>query len=337
MHGLILVDGPDCAGKTTLCENIIAASAERGVKAVRHHLGKKVKGTAWQEDHDAIISYIQEMTMNKSIVIADRHFLSEAVYGRTYRDGSEYPYAMRYMDMLFNRFNALKVICCPPVEVVVEKHREMQGVRHEEYKSGMDKVASEFQRLWHGKVFPNSYPGTDYLHQLQITGGVQDKSRWYHYDYTKTDVHEFARYLLDELAQEYRLNPTSRHFCFNGTPGRQSVLLVGDKMSSLNGLGIPFFSNSGSSEFLAKQLHEMMIPAERLCIININDFANHTTVKSLVQLCGRTVVMGREAERTMRQHDIPFDAYVRHPQHARRFNHNDDTYLNELRQAMEGK
>lgn len=338
MRGLIMLDGPDCAGKTTLSKSLQAASAELGHKAVVHHLGKPDPGTCWKMHSDALIAYIRQMMDEDVIVIADRHFLSEGIYGRGYRQWSEYPYAMRYMDMLFNRFNGLKVICCPPTSVVVDTHAKMKEVRREEYDSGMDKIANMFQNVWHSAVHLTSLPGGDYTAQLAALGGVQDKPLWYHFDYTENDVDEYARFLLKELELENEVSDWSTFdFDFNGTPGKRSVLLVGDKMSSVNDLGIPFFANHGSSAFLAKTLHQLAVPAENLCIVNVNDVDGVRATRELAELCGRTVVLGREAERTMRANNIEFDAYCRHPQHARRFNHNDNTYLKELGLAMGGK
>lgn len=334
MQGLILLDGPDCAGKTTLCETIIEAARSQGFKAVRRHLGKPEKGQAWKMHAEAIVNYVEEMRRDKVVVLADRHFLSEGIYGRVYRQGSEYPYSMRFMDMLFDRVCGLKVICCPPTEKVVEVHKKMFEERHEEYKDGMDRVANMYQAVWHASRSPSSMPGTDYTSQLAALGGVQDKARWYHYDYTQHDVRGYADYLLEELRQEQALHKAMENLTFNGTAGPRSTLLIGDKMSSTNNLSLPFFANHGSSEFLAKTLHKLAIPAEELCIVNVNDPNGLFTVHNLAPLCKKIVVLGREAERTMRIARIHYHAYCRHPQHARRFNHNDDTYLNELRTAI---
>jgi nicotinamide riboside kinase len=335
MRGLILLDGPDCAGKSTLAQSLIAASAEQGHKAVVHHLGKPEPGKCWKIHADALLAYIKQMLDEDVIVIADRHFLSEGIYGRGYRSGSEYPYTMRYMDMLFNRFNGLKVVCCPPTSVVVDTHAKMKEVRREEYDSGMDKIANMFQSIWHSAVHLTSLPGADYTAQLAALGGVQDKPLWYHFDYCENDVDDYARFLLKELEIENDIaDPFLSQYRFNGTPSLRSVLLIGDKMNTPNELGIPFFANHGSSQFLAKTLHQLCVPAENLCIVNINDPGGINAVTTLIRYCGRAVVLGREAERTMRENSIEFDAYCRHPQHARRFNHHDNTYTRELGLAM---
>ena len=337
MKGLILLDGPDCSGKTTLCTTIIQQANVRGYSAMRHHLGRITKGKTWEIHAEAAISYIKKMNSEDIIVIADRHFLSEGVYGRVYRDGGEYPYAMRYMDMLFNRACALKVICCPSTETVVRVHKKMKEERHEEYSDGMDKVANIYQAIWHSSVSPTSLPGGDYTSQLAALGGVQDKALWYRYNYEIDDVRLYANYLLDELYEESSSRNLFESLSFNGTPGKRSTLIVGDHMDNGNRFSIPFFENSGPSLFFAKTLHKLAIHAEELCLVNIKEPEGLSTVIKLAPICKRVVVIGREAERDMRLHGINFDAFCRHPRHAEKFNQNDDTYAQELRIALGGK
>lgn len=334
MRGLILLDGPDCAGKTTLANKLVEQVAARKGEAVIHHLGMPEPGTCWDMHAGALLDYIEEMLQGK-VVIADRHFLSEGVYAAVYRDGSEYPFTMRYMDMLFDRWRGLKVICCPPIDRVVETHAKMKEVRVEAYDKGMDKVARRFERIWHDQVNGKLAPGREYTEQLMLTGGVADKPLWYHYDWTQHDVTTYAANLVDELVKEgWFYGDDTDDLVFTGTPGPLSTLLVGDQMSQVNKLGIPFFANSDSSLFLAQTLHKLMVPAERLCIANINDQGQVPTVRYLAERCQQVIALGRQAERSLQLHDIPYNAYVRHPQHARRFNHNDESYARELYQAF---
>lgn len=336
MRGLILLDGPDCAGKTSLAKALVAEVESQGGKAVIHHLGMPEPGTCWELHSKALINYIEEM-LTDTVIIADRHFLSEGVYSAVYRSGSEYPFTMRYMDMLFDRYRGLKVICCPPVEQVVLTHSEMKKVRREEYDSGMDKVARRFERIWHDQVNRNQAPGREYTEQLMLSGGVADKALWYHYDWTQHNTAHYARELLADLEKEHWFyGDDTWDLAFTGTPGPLSTLLVGDKMSQVNSLGIPFFANTDSSLFLAQSLHKLMIPAERLCIANINDENGVPTVRYLAERCKHVIALGRQAERSLQMHDIDYQAYVRHPQHARRFNHNDDSYTAELAHAFRG-
>lgn len=354
IRGVILLDGADCTGKTTLAGNIAKRATDLGAQPIICHLGKPAPGTCWEEHKTALCDYLDKAFRLDMLVIADRHFLSEAVYGCSYRTGSEYPYAARHVDRLLHRFRALRVICAPPVGFVVENHAKMKQVRREEYDSGMDIVAQRYLDLWHGAKSGHVTHGTsthlwhynsheDYIQQLTRAGGVADKLGWYHYDVTtqgENNSQYYVDYLLDELQteqeviSEYLLAPDLRRF--TGYPTPQSVLLVGDRIKSENPLHVPFLSNSNSSVYLAETLHKLHADESRVVIANVHDKGGTETIKDLNAYCGRTIVMGREAEKTLLNMRLSFDARVRHPQHARRFSHNDDSYEREMRIAFHG-
>ena len=340
MRGIIILDGPDGAGKTTLADSIKSRALALGSKAVVHHLGAPEEGTAWRLHLDAIIAYIQEAFDQDTVVIADRHFMSEGIYGDVYRKGSEYPIAMRHIDRLLHRFRALRVICAPPVEHVKETFERLKGEREEMYNDSMDKIATRYLHLWSAHPNPTSLPGKDYLQQLAFNGGTYDTAGWYHYDVTThgKDLREYSSFLLHELDEEQDLLPEDlldiHKWNFTGFPHEHAVLLVGDKMSSKNALNIPFLSNEASSLFLARTLQTICADESKIVMANVNDLGGTSTVRGLSELCGRVIVLGREAERTMRQYGLPYHACVRHPQHASRFNHHDSSYAWELYDAM---
>lgn len=344
MRGLILLDGPDGAGKSTLAQIIMDRIGEIGGIGHLHHLGRAVEGTAWDRDSRELLGYISEAFEGPegAVVVADRHFIGETIYGDVYRGGGEYMVASRHMDRLLHRFRALRVICAPPVDYVKETFERLKKEREEMYDSSMDRVATRYLMLWQALPSPTSVANPNYLQQLMALGGVHDKLGWYHYDVTKhgADMRGYASFLLHELEREQAMIPEDlldiNEWRFTGYPSPHSVLLVGDKISDDNGISIPFFANHGSSLYLAKTLQKVAADESRIVIANINDPDGVTTTRGLSELCGLTVAMGREAERTLRDHGIPFHARIRHPQHARRFNYNDNSYEEEMREALNG-
>lgn len=344
MQGLIILDGPDCAGKTTLATALQARAQELGGVAPIHHLGKPPEDECWRLHSEALCRYVLEAFTEHHVVIADRHFMSEGIYGDVYRTGSEYPFASRHVDRALHRFRALRVICAPESWYVTKKLEEMKKVRHEEFHDKMDEVCNRYRALWFGapdKGMPLQ-PDRDYLQQLTDEGGVSERLGWYHYDVQQHghDLKAFSSLLLQELADEVALVPEEmldpHDWRFTGFPAEDSVLFVADRINAENPLNLPFFANSASSLFLAKAFHKLHLDESKVVIANIHDKGGLDTVRGLQQMCGRTIVMGRDAERTMRTYGIAFDAAVRHPQHAARFNRFDQSYVNELEQALGG-
>lgn len=343
MRGLIILDGPDGAGKTTLAEAIHAQCLKNKQRSSIHHLTKPQSGKAWEEHRDALLKYLHEAYTQDTVVIADRHFMSECIYGRHYREGSEYPHAARHVDRILHRFRALRVICAPPVEYIKKTYARLRRERVEMYDGGMEAIAKRYLDLWTGSSSSDYATPNDYIEQLTHAGGVYRFMGWYHYDVTShpmDKVHLFADELLSELEDEqFLLNEQLYDFevhRFTGFPHDRAVLLVGDRVNEDNLLHIPFFSNQGSSVYLAEQLSRLNVDESRVVMVNANDPAGESTVRLLTELCGRTIVLGRLAERTMLQRRIHFDASIRHPQAARRFSYHDHSYGKELKQALRG-
>jgi len=328
MRGLILLDGPDCAGKTTLANCIEAEVKRQGMKAVVRHLGKPEPGTCWRTHRAALLDYIKYMLHNDCVVIADRHFLSEMVYGDIYRDGSEYPHLAIYMDMLFDRYRALKVICCPPPEKVIETHAEMKKLRHEDYQDRMGLVAHRFLQIWSGinrredgtPSLPLFEQTTGYLKELIQRGGVRDRQLWYHFDYTDNSALVFAYHLLAELESEQDYyGDDADEMNFTGTASKLSTLLVTSQRYIARDTLIPFFDDHESSEILAKGLCETpMVSANRLCIAAIDDPNGPETVSYLADRCKQVIAVGKVAERQLEDLDIAYHDSIKDPANFKR-------------------
>ncbi len=347
LRGLIILDGPDCSGKSTLATAIKKRVEAHGAEAVIHHSIPIEGSDCWEVHSKELLAYIHEAFIRNKVVIMDRLFMSEAVYGAVYRGGSVYPYAVRHIDRLLHRFRALRVVCAPPVNVVIEQHSKAKKLREEMYED-ISEVATRYRLLWTG-LDPKEYDGwhldakKDYVQWLTLTGGVQDRPGWYHYDFSRDgdlECKHYVEYLINELVEEQK---SSKRFTLDpvglthtGFANTGSVLLVGDKLAGPNRLSLPFYANSGSSLYLAKTLHSLQIEENKLTICNINDPSGLEQTQELIEEIdfSRVIALGRLAERALLQNCIKFDAAVRHPQHARRFSYNDNSYETELRQAL---
>lgn len=108
----ILIEGPDCSGKSTLVEqlkNLLRWDA----KALHHRPG------------DQFLRYLKEYTQQEKVIFDRGHF-SEYVYGQLWRKGN--PFSTVEMDILnqFCRQRMLVIFTCPPLEVMMERYLQRQ-------------------------------------------------------------------------------------------------------------------------------------------------------------------------------------------------------------------
>jgi thymidylate kinase len=101
---LIILEGPDGAGKTTLAQRIGAASL---LNVEIRHCGP-ILGTPAEEYVMPLHAYIPNTGQN---IVYDRHFLGELVYGPMYRDESKIKDVDQYViESFLNRHGALMVL-----------------------------------------------------------------------------------------------------------------------------------------------------------------------------------------------------------------------------------
>ena len=347
LRGIILLDGPDGSGKSTLSAELARQVTQGGGTAQVIHSGLRADGDYWRGHAEVLTEAARgAFSGDSGVVILDRFFLSESIYGDVYRGASYYPTAVRHLDRLLQRFGALHVVCAPPVKYVKETHARLVTERQEDFLTSMDVVSQRYLDLWHGAAacevgsFLQAYTHGEYTQQLCLLGGVKNRRRWYHYDVTVdgADLAGYAAQLLGQLRTEQTLTDDRAMdlagHCFTGSASA-AVLLVGDQLSHPTELSVPFFANDGCSLYLAETLQALAADESEVCVANVNDPGGVATVKWLAA-GKRVIALGREAEKTLTAHDIPPDAAVRHPQHARRFTSQDDSYIVELRQAFYG-
>lgn len=348
MRGIIMLDGPDGAGKSTLARELVKQVERRSGQARVAHSVPKAASDCWDVHSQELLEHARwAFTDPGGVVILDRFFVTEAIYGPVYRGFSAYPHAARHLDRLLHRLGATRVLCAPPVRYVTETHGRLKHERHEEFLTSMDVIARRYLDLWHGGTacevgsLVEPYGAGEYVEQLCLQGGVKKRPGWRHYDVTIDGVTlpAYAAELLDSLYCTQRLlDVGGRPFGDCEFTGSQTaeVLLVGDVLAGPNDLSVPFYANSGSSLYLAKVLQGLGADEARVAVTNINDPGGPRRVKKL-GFGKRVILMGREAEKTATLHEIKADAVVRHPQHARRFSAKDGSWVRELRAAFGGK
>ena len=105
--GIIVIEGADCAGKTTLANSIIDYVGEENCLYL--HAG--IADDFWELHFDMVQKAIDNC--DKKLVIIDRLWLSEMAYGPMYRGGPQYTYQARVLDRLLLKHGAVNVLCVP--------------------------------------------------------------------------------------------------------------------------------------------------------------------------------------------------------------------------------
>ena len=112
---IFLCEGPDGSGKSTLCSALAQRLEHAGYSVINLHAGYRFKKQGIFTYHTAILD--TAIRSGADVVVLDRHWISEVVYGPTCRGGSRWPLIGRFMDRILLRCGVTYVRCQPPVEV----------------------------------------------------------------------------------------------------------------------------------------------------------------------------------------------------------------------------
>lgn len=336
MTGLILIDGPDCAGKTTLAGEL---GRQARVEPLILHQPYRWKDKIFTY-HTAVLRQAIKGLARGRLVIIDRLWPTETIYGRVYRGGSSIPHYGRMVERVLLKHAALTIICSGKPAEIEARHQRLRKERHEDYTDKMGVVAARFNHLFRGQQGsePRSEP-KDYADDVASLGGLAKRLDCAYYDFTGEDVKKFARVALDRLwlnqhtQVKLALDPNFQNIL--GHVGMAEVVLVGERCNPKHrGIYWPFYEYGNSSLYLAEALHQLNTPEHKLLWIN----AGHPGFKDCLSCLRSTtrlrwVALGKEAACRLKAAGVPH-SQVPHPQHARRFHHGDSSYAATLGLAL---
>lgn len=301
---VVVLEGPDCSGKTQLAERL---AIEFGFKVV--HTGRPGK------DEDLFVSYTDrliEALSDDQPVVFDRLHIGETVYGPVMRKTDLLgPLGLRLIDRVIAARNVKTVICLLERSTYIPRFTNR----------GDDYVKDSVKAI---KIY-NQYH--DYYNRHRFCAGVT------RYDFEHDD--------LDDLYYTLFSPRLSLPVGCTGNPLAE-VLIVGDSVNS-NVLAhdLPFHHLANSSLYLHQSLDLSGLDENNLAFANTFKYTGGAT--NLAQIVGRmpkfkkAIALGREAERSLRHYNLPHD-YVMHPSCAKRFKHHSmKQYARELKKAGEVK
>lgn len=255
---IVVLDGPDAAGKTTLAESIIAMLGSEHCD-YQHLTYIKDDREMWQANYDAYARAIAAMRQGKFAII-DRGWISENVYSRVYRGGSGMPYDVRCFDRLLMRHGALYVMCCPDPSFAVLNHKRTCEERDEMYQPGpqIREVAELFRGMAVGQH--TDLPHADYLHAC--LSNFHKRRDVVHYDIGAVMMLSLAWIIKRATADAERCQselakgrsiPYSTN-CVGRVDAR--LIFVGDKVNPNGASPYPFVDYGKSSRLMSRLLHE---------------------------------------------------------------------------------
>jgi hypothetical protein len=242
MNGLIILDGPDGSGKTTLAREIVHQTGGHYM-----HLTYRFKEKMFTY-HLANLHRAIKLSATK-VVVVDRLWMSELCYANAYRGGSKWPLAYRMLERLILKHAALEVVCLPKD---IHRHLdEFQGLRkhREEMFTDIGPVVIEYHKLW-DKVRDWPHIRRYDLHEWSL-GRVADYA---------TDILQQLQEWRDEQ-HPMALDPSNYNLCGHLSPAE--FLFVGNSRHQRKEAWYPFVHYGTGSLNLAVVLDQLGIEEHR--------------------------------------------------------------------------
>lgn len=332
MHGLIILEGPDGVGKTTLARYFVEHHGAHYM-----HLTYRFKQSMFTY-HAAALHRACKLSETR-LVVVDRLWISEALYAEAFRGGSPWPHMGRMMDRVIRKHAGLYILCLP--SGTVEEHeahfQNLRTGRQEMYES-IDTVT----RLYTGFAYgdPN-FPGTGYCRDIARAGGfLKRRSEVLQYRIAEEgqDLKNFTSCALwtmqaSRVAQyEPALNPYNYNFLGHARKGHAKFVFIGDKINpEKRQIHYPFYAHKNSSLFLAECLSEIGFDETQAIFTNINDPGGIDHVVAMVNDHWLIPVnMGYETQKPLK---FTGNRFVAHPSYGRRFM-GKEKYCAQLKEAL---
>lgn len=145
---IILLEGPDSTGKTTLCNKLIEYFTSNKKSVMYKH---NVKDDNTPFGITKQLRLFDFSKWNNFNLIVDRSSWSNVVYQTIFSDG--YQMDLNCLKEFNSYFDKIIVTLPKDKQRYIDKFNEMKNSRHEEYCE-MSKVYDRYEDLLNGKIYP---------------------------------------------------------------------------------------------------------------------------------------------------------------------------------------
>jgi len=333
--GVVLIEGADYSGKTTLAEALVE-------RFNAYYLHGRIFRRMWLY-HVAMLRLALRMADTRLVVI-DRHWLSELIYGEVYRGGPAYDLGARCLDRVLMRVGAVTVLCSPDDQEYQIKRHAARAARGEEAYRQIQRVVAIYADLARGN---HLHPTTGYLGQQIRYGDFAQRKDVMLYDLDKSG-HQLPQVAKQIAARVRKLQAGQLRSAlfssmpnFTGNLATARTVIVGDSVSPQvarlpKGPYWPMAWHDGPSgaTYLNRALHLIGHDETTTVITNANDEDDQLT-PLLRESKLRIVTLGKRATDGVLKRGATPDAEIEHPQYWRRFHYGEiDEYASRLKKAL---
>lgn len=162
---LVIVEGPDGGGKTTLAEKLVTRYAKTG--AYKFHCGAYVGEERIAHHYLSILN--DAFKAQDRVVVMDRSWLSEPIYGDVARGGADRiaPRELIALNAVANGCGAVVILCLPPLDVCKASWRvrlKDEYLKKETQLAEVHRAYGAATHRWRGSLPIIMY---DYTHHIE--------------------------------------------------------------------------------------------------------------------------------------------------------------------------
>lgn len=323
---IIVIEGADGAGKTTLAHALM--------EALPPGVGEYIHATRPDDQWSYATGLIDEAVAahrRGKTVIMDRLWISDNIYSWINPHYSRSGIHVRRQESVLNRYGAFYIMCCPHPRQLITEYKQLSRTRTEMFGDkieGMQLVMQRYYDLWHGGPVPQGFGDRpeQYTDQLSVLSPMKSRPLSYLYDrFTSSKPHNWAKMLLQFISMQ--VEPFLKaDVASTFTRGDEWMNLSGSLLTAralfvnnmendyLRPLWWPLYDRHKEGEFFSKSLHRVGIPEMDVAVMHAytrNNLSTAPLEKAINWLMEhrpevRIIALGQEATVPLDELDIHY-------------------------------